>query len=119
MERTTPDNEKLMEEWEAKLAKSGMPSEPKPDKGRQALEKATELETGRVDDDKRVMQELYSYWLSRGEVSFGHHKTIAQSIEQRMGLPSGTIDESLIKDAEEEVARAQREARKIFQRITI
>jgi hypothetical protein len=118
-ERLTQEQQSdLARAWEEKLAKAGMPEEPKPDKGRAALKEQVESETGVTSDDSRVLQELYSYWLTRGEVTFGHHRTIAQEIEERLGLPSGTIDETLIKDAEQEVARAQSEAKKIFVRLT-
>ena len=64
-EQFTSQQQKDIEKaWETKLVRAGMPSEPKPDKGKQALETAIALETGHTSDDNQVMQALFSYWLT-------------------------------------------------------
>lgn len=96
-------------EWEKKLVAEGLSPEPRDDKGKIALQELVDSQEGtsRVNEGA-VMDALYSYWMTRGETSFGHHKQIANQIETQLGLPSRTIDESLIKEAEGIVAVAQR-----------
>ncbi len=107
---TTPSAEersRIAREWEAKLATEGLASEPAPDKGKKALEELVESQTGVRASEEDLVEALQKYWLTRGEMGYGHHTQVAMDIEQQLGLPPKTVDESLMKTIEDQMGQAQ------------
>jgi len=109
IDMSSDEQARIAAEWEKKLVAEGLSFEPKEDQGKKALQEIVDSQEGTSRaDEGAIMNALYNYWMNRGEVSFGHHKQIANQIEAQLGLSSGTIDESLIKEAEGVVSGAQR-----------
>lgn len=116
MTMTTPNAEersRIASEWEARLAKEGLASEPALDLGKKALEEVIESQTGVKVSENDVIEAIQKYWLTRGDIGFGHHTQVAMDIEQQFNLPPKTIDESLLKTVEDQIGQAQKRAHQI------
>lgn len=108
--RTPEQNAQLMAEWEAKLKKEGLDSEPAPDKGKKALQELVESQTGEKVSDDALLQAMQEYWLTRGDVGFRDHMVTAHELENRFGLLPGTVDDAMMVQVEDQMAHISKEA---------
>ncbi len=101
---TQEERARIMAEWNAKLKKEGLDSEPAPDKGKHALQELVESQTGQKASETEILQALQEYWLTRGDVGFRDHMVTAHELENRFGLAPGTVDDAMMKGVEDQMA---------------
>jgi len=99
---------KLIEEWDQKLAREGMPSKLPPDEAAAKIRQELGVKGEKWGNRGDIRREVQKYWQFRAGSSFGEHLQAAQEIANRLGLEADDVGEALMKEVEEEVAAAQR-----------
>jgi hypothetical protein len=99
---------KLMEEWDKKLTKEGMPSKLPPDEAAAKIRQELGVKDEKWGNRGDIRREVQKYWQFRVGSSFGEHLQAAQEIANRLGLEPDDVGEALMKEVEEEVAATQR-----------
>ena len=103
----------LMDEWEAKLAAQGMPSEIGVDKGKEKLQQSMQ-ESGELKaHDAEIIRALQTYWVFREGSLHGEHLKIAQEIAGQLGISADEIPQDLVDAIREEISAADKKAREI------
>lgn len=110
----------LVAEWEAKLAREGLASEPGEDKAATALREALSVEEGAEGEgrisEETIKQKLQEHFLNRPEhlgKHLGLHKQIAAAVAQELGITDAEVPEDLIDVVGEELTEVERRVREI------
>ncbi|MFH1405530.1 MAG: hypothetical protein ABIH21_05605 [Patescibacteria group bacterium] len=102
--------------WERQLAKEGLPAEPKPDKGKIALEKIHGI---RKSDSMKIYHALQRYWAGRVTGGFyGAHKLVVQEIADSAGVKASQVDGNLVEQIGIEMGNIEARAHQIASKVS-